>query len=50
MDSQGLHCIVDYDAQARQDGLSIALIQGRSTVRRVFELTRTTAHLQFLDA
>ena len=50
MDSQGLHCILDYDAQARQDGFSIAFIQGRRAVRRVFELTGTIAHLPFLDA
>jgi anti-anti-sigma factor len=50
MDSTGLHCILDTDAaEARQDGFSIALIAGPPSVRRVFELTNTEAHLPFID-
>lgn len=49
MDSTGLRFILDTDAEARQDGFSIALIQGPPAVRRVFELTNTQAHLTFID-
>ena len=49
MDSSGLRCILDCDAQARQDGFTIALIQGPRAVQRVFELTGTTAQLPFID-
>ena len=50
MDSSGLRCILKYDSLARNDGFSIELIQGSRAVRRVFELTGTTAHLPFIDA
>jgi anti-sigma B factor antagonist len=50
MDSTGLRCILRQDAEARQDGFSIALIQGPVAVQRVFELTGTTDHLPFIDA
>ena len=50
MDSTGLRCILDYDAQGRNDGFSIGLNQGPSAVRRVFEITGTAAHLSFVDA
>jgi anti-anti-sigma factor len=50
MDSTGLRCILKYDAEARLDGFSIELIHGPHAVRRVFELTGTTAHLPFIDA
>ena len=49
MDSTGLRCILGCDAQARQDGFTLALIQGPRAVRRVFELTGTTAQLPFID-
>ena len=49
IDSTGLRCILRYDADARQDGFSIALIQGPPAVQRVFMLTRTTEHLPFID-
>lgn len=38
-----------YDAQARRDGFSIALIPGPPAVQRVFQLTETDAHLPFID-
>ena len=50
MDSSGLRCILKYDSLARNDGFSIELIQGGRAIRRVFELTGTTAHLPFVDA
>ena len=49
IDSTGLRTILDCDAQARQDGFSIALIQGPRAVRYVFEVTGTTAYLPFID-
>jgi anti-anti-sigma factor len=49
MDSTGLRCILQCDAAARQDGFTIALIQGPRAVQRVFELTGTTAQLRFID-
>ena len=49
MDSTGLRCILDTDAEARQDGFSIALIAGPPSVQRVFELTDTLSHLPFID-
>jgi anti-anti-sigma factor len=49
MDSTGLRCILEFDAQARQDGFTIALIQGPRAVQRVFELTRARAQLPFID-
>jgi anti-anti-sigma factor len=50
IDSTGLRCILRYDAEARQDGFSIALIQGPPAVQRVFVLTGTTDYLPFIDA
>ena len=50
IDSTGLRCILEYDAEARQDGFSIGLIQGPPAVHRIFVLTGTTGHLPFIDA
>jgi anti-anti-sigma factor len=50
MDSSGLRSIIELDAEARQDGFSIALVRGPRAVQRVFELTGTTAQLPFIDA
>jgi stage II sporulation protein AA (anti-sigma F factor antagonist) len=50
MDSSGLRCIIKLDAEARQDGFSMALVPGPRAVQRVFELTGTTAQLPFIDA
>jgi anti-sigma B factor antagonist len=49
MDSSGLRCILDCDAEARKDGFSVGLIQGPPAVHRVFELTKTVARLPFID-
>ena len=49
IDSTGLRCILKYDAEARQDGFSIALIQGPPAVQRIFVLTGTTDRLPFID-
>jgi anti-sigma B factor antagonist len=50
MDSTGLHCILKYDALARNDGFSIELIRGSRAVQRVFDVTGTAAQLPFADA
>ena len=49
IDSTGLRCILECDAEARRDGFTIALIPGPPAVQRVFELTDTRAHLPFID-
>jgi anti-sigma B factor antagonist len=49
IDSTGLRLILDYDAEARRDGFTMALIPGPQAVQRVFELTNTRADLPFID-
>jgi anti-sigma B factor antagonist len=49
IDSTGLRCILDIDGESRQDGFSIALIQGPPAVRRIFELTNTDTLLRFTE-
>jgi anti-sigma B factor antagonist len=49
IDSTGLRCILECDAEARRDGFTIALIPGPQAVERVFELTNTRSHLPFID-
>ena len=49
MDSAGLHCILELDAQAREDGRTVALIPGPAAVQRVFEVTHTEALLPFVE-
>jgi anti-sigma B factor antagonist len=49
MDSTGLRCILEYDAEARQDGFTLGLIPGPRAVQRVFEVTDTRAYLPFVD-
>jgi anti-anti-sigma factor len=48
MDSTGLRCILERDAEARQDGVSLSLVAGPPAVQRVFELTGTAARLPFI--
>ena len=49
MDCSGLRCILQCDAEARQDGFTLALVPGSPTVQRVFELTQTVSELSFID-
>lgn len=49
IDSSGLHCILECEAESRQDGFSIALIQGPPAIRRIFELTNTDTLLRFVE-
>jgi len=50
IDSTGLQLLLQYDAEARQDGFSLSLIPGPAVVQRVFEITGTLALLSFIDA
>ena len=49
MDSSGLRLILGWDAEARRDGIGFALIRGDDTVQRVFDATRVTERLTFVD-
>jgi anti-sigma B factor antagonist len=49
MDSSGLRLVVLADMQAREAGRRFALVRGDETVHRVFEITRMSDRLQFVD-
>jgi anti-sigma B factor antagonist len=49
MDSSGLRLVVLADMRAREEGRRFALIRGGDTVHRVFEITRMSDRLQFVD-
>jgi anti-anti-sigma factor len=48
MDAAGLSLILALDAEARQDGFSLAFVPGPAAVNRVFEVTRTAGRLNFI--
>jgi anti-sigma B factor antagonist len=50
IDTTGLRCILECDAEARRDGFTVALIPGPPVVQRVFDLTRTRERLPFIDS
>jgi anti-anti-sigma factor len=50
MDSTGLRLVVLADQRASEDGRAFALVRGRGDVHRVFEITRMTDRLHFLDS
>jgi anti-anti-sigma factor len=50
MDSTGLRLIVLADDRARGDGRRLTLVRGQPDVHRVFEITRMTERLNFVDA
>ena len=50
MDSTGLRLVVLADVKAREDGRHFALVRGNEEVHRVFEITRMTDRLTFLDS
>jgi anti-sigma B factor antagonist len=50
MDSSGLRLIVMADMRARETGRRFALVPGGDTVHRVFEITRMSERLEFVDA
>jgi anti-anti-sigma factor len=49
MDSAGLHLMLELDAHARSDGITLTLVPGPPAVQRVFEITGTEAALPFAD-
>jgi anti-sigma B factor antagonist len=50
MDSSGLRLVVLTDMQAREAGRRFALIRGGDTVHRVFEITRMSDRLDFVES
>src|SRR3954471_24316700 len=49
MDSSGLRAVVLADRRLADDGLRFALVPGGEPVQRVFELTRMTERLTWVD-
>ena len=50
LDSSGLRLVVLADMQAREAARRFSLIRGNETVHRVFEITRMSERLDFVDA
>ena len=50
MDSTGLRLVVLADAKAREQDRAFALVRGRDDVHRVFEITRMSDRLRFIDS
>jgi anti-anti-sigma factor len=50
MDSSGLRLVVMADMKARDAGRRFTLVRGGETVHRVFEITRMSERLEFVDA
>jgi anti-anti-sigma factor len=49
MDSSGLRLVVVTDMKARETGRRFSLVRGDETVHRVFEITRMSERLDFVD-
>jgi anti-sigma B factor antagonist len=49
MDSSGLRLVVVADMKAREAGRRFAIVRGDETVHRVFEITRMSERLDFVD-
>jgi anti-anti-sigma factor len=49
MDSNGLHLAADADADAREGGWQLLIIDGPSPVQRIFEVTGLRHRLPFVD-
>jgi anti-sigma B factor antagonist len=49
MDSSGLRLVVMADMRARDAGRRFVLVRGDETVHRVFEITRMSERLDFVD-
>ena len=49
MDSSGLRLLLNWDAFARRDGISVHLVPGPPTVQRVFDVTGTAGVFTFRD-
>jgi len=50
MDSSGLRLVVLTDMRAREAGRRFSLVRGDETVHRVFEITRMSDRLDFVDS
>ena len=50
MDSTGLRLVVLADDRAKADGRHLWLVRGKPDVQRVFEITRMTDRLDFIDS
>jgi anti-anti-sigma factor len=50
MDSTGLRLMVLADDRARAEGRRLSLVRGKPDVQRVFEITRMTDRLDFVDS
>ena len=50
MDSTGLRLVVLADQRASDEGRAFAVVRGIEDVHRVFEITRMTDRLRFLDS
>ncbi len=50
MDSTGLRLVVLEDERAKQEGRRFACVRGQAEVQRVFEITRMTDQLHFVDS
>jgi anti-anti-sigma factor len=49
MDSSGLRLVVVADMKARDAGRRFSIVRGGETVHRVFEITRMSERLDFVD-
>lgn len=49
MDSTGLRLVLEVDAGSREDGWDFSLVRGPEAVHRLFEVTKLTQRLDFVD-
>ena len=50
LDSSGLRLVVVAERRLREAGRRVVLVRGPQPVQRVFEITRMTERLEFVDA
>jgi anti-anti-sigma factor len=50
MDSTGLRLVVTAEQRSREEGRPFALVRGKEDVQRVFEITRMSDRLRFLES
>ena len=50
LDSTGLRLILRWDARSRADNFTFSLVAGPPRVQRLFDLTRLTGRLSFVEA
>ncbi len=49
MDSTGLRLVLRWNAAARADGFDLGVVPGAPRIQRVFDLTRTTGEVAFVE-